>query len=185
MLQLDLSPFPVIRTERLLLRPTTVADADVLYELRRNEDVMRYIDRPRPDSINDILALIQKIQDRFESNDGISWALALPDTDRYIGTISFHEIMKAHFRAEVGYMLHPDFHGKGIMSEALQAVIAHGFNNMGLHSIEAHLDPCNVASARILERNGFVREGLFKENHYWQGRFNDTAIYSLLKPKTV
>ncbi len=181
MLQIVLSPFPEIRTPRLLLRASTPADADALFNLRSDEAVMKYIGRPKPKSIEDILQLIEVIQNRVATNEGIEWAITLQSTGGHIGTISFHRLIKEHYRAEVGYMLHPAYQRMGIMSEALNAVVAHGFNTMGLHSIEAQLDPNNIASAKLLEANGFVREGLFKENHYWNGRFNDTAVYSLLR----
>lgn len=67
-----------------------------------------------------------------------------------------------------------------MMSEALQAVINYGFTNIGLHSIEANINPRNEASARILERNNFIKEAYFKENFYFNGKFLDSAIYSLI-----
>jgi len=77
-------------------------------------------------------------------------------------------------------MLDPDFWGKGIMKEALLAAIDFGFNQMNLHSIEAHINPDNTASGMLLEKVGFVREAYFKEDFFFRGEFIDTAIYSLL-----
>jgi ribosomal-protein-alanine N-acetyltransferase len=79
-------------------------------------------------------------------------------------------------------MLHPDFWRKGIMKEAVLAAIDYGFNTMKLHSIEAHINPANAASAAVLEATGFVREAYFKEDFYYKGKFTDSAIYSLLTP---
>ena len=97
-----------------------------------------------------------------------------------IGSVSFHRIEKEHYRAEIGYMLHPQYWKKGIMNEALEKVIDYGFNELGLHSIEAHINPSNSASSNILLRNGFVKEAHFKENFYFNGSFRDTIIYSKL-----
>ena len=182
MLSVNFSPFPVIETERLLLRQTTQADVNELYYLRASEEVMKYIDRPRPKSTDDILELIEKIRKMIADNEGIEWAITLKPNPAFIGTVSFHRIIKEHYRAEIGYLLHPAYHGKGIMSEAVKAVIAYGFDTLKLHSIEAHINPENVASQILLERNHFIREAYFKEDYFWNGKFLDTAIYSLLTP---
>ena len=99
-----------------------------------------------------------------------------------MGTIAFWNIQKAHYRAEVGYALHPAHQGNGLMQEALLAVLVYGFNTMHLHSVEANVNPANTASIKLLERNGFVREGYFRENYFYNGRFLDSAIYALLAP---
>ena len=91
-----------------------------------------------------------------------------------------YRIIAEHYRAEVGYMLNTGNHQQGIMFEAIQKVIEFGFTNMKLHSIEANINPENIASKKLLEKTGFVREAYFKENYYFNGRFNDTEIYSLL-----
>jgi ribosomal-protein-alanine N-acetyltransferase len=77
-------------------------------------------------------------------------------------------------------MLLPEFNGKGIVSEAVQEVVNYGFDVMKLHSIEAIIDPLNDASAKVLEKNGFVKEAHLRENEFYEGRFLDTVIYSLL-----
>ena len=78
-------------------------------------------------------------------------------------------------------MLLPEIHGKGIASEAVEIVVGFGFNEMKLHSIEAVIDPRNGASEKVLQKNGFVKEGYLKENEFFDGKFLDTVIYSRLK----
>ena len=77
-------------------------------------------------------------------------------------------------------MLHPAHWRKGIMKEAIHAVVDYGFNILGFHSIEALLSPENIASSMVLERTGFVKEGHLKESFHFNGKFGDTAIYSRL-----
>jgi ribosomal-protein-alanine N-acetyltransferase len=178
MLETNFTPFPILETQRLQLRETAHTDVNELFYMRSNEDVMRYIDRPRPASTDDIVQLIDKIHNMAAIGDGISWAINLKGDPTFIGTISFHRLIKENYRAEIGYMLHPAHHGKAIMDEAIRAAVDFGFNTIGLHSIEAHVNPENIASRKLLERNGFVQEAYFKENHYWQGKFWDTVIYS-------
>ena len=79
-------------------------------------------------------------------------------------------------------MLEPALHGKGLMYEAIQAVLHYGFHDLKLHSVEAQIDPRNSASEALLKKAGFVREAYFKENYYLRGRFADTGVYSLLTP---
>jgi len=76
--------------------------------------------------------------------------------------------------------LHPDFHGRGFMSEAMDVVLEYGFNKMKLHSIEAHVHPDNNASINLLQKKGFMKEAFFKENVFFNGKFSDTAVYSIL-----
>jgi ribosomal-protein-alanine N-acetyltransferase len=181
MLELNFSPFPEIKTERLLLRKMTDADAEEIYFLRSDETVMKYIDRERPKSEEEALAFIQKVNNNIDNNESVMWAIALQENPHtLIGNIGFWRIINQHYRSEIGYMLHPGFWGKGIMKEALLAAIDFGFNRMKLHSIEAHINPDNTASALVLEKTGFVREAYFKEDFYFRGRFIDTAVYSML-----
>ena len=89
---------------------------------------------------------------------------------------------KENYRAELGYLLHPSHQQKGLMQEAVVAVLLYGFSAIKLHSVEANINPANVASKKLLEKNGFVQEAYFKENFYYNGRFMDAAIYAFLTP---
>jgi ribosomal-protein-alanine N-acetyltransferase len=181
MLEVNFSPFPEIKTERLLLRCIKMTDAPELLFLRGSDKTMQYIDREKLTSTAEAEALIQKILESLQTNEGIMWCITLLDKpDTLIGTIGHWRLIKQHYRAEVGYMLHPDHWNKGIMKEALLAVIDYGFKVMKLHSIEAHINPANAASAALLEKTGFIREAYFKEDFFFKGAFIDSAIYSLL-----
>ena len=180
MLTLDFSPFPVINTERLILREIGYPDAADLYILRSDPRVMR--DRTLATSIDDVSKFIGRIKEALSSQQGITWAITLRDSGQVIGTIGFWRIITEHKRAEIGYDLLPEQTGKGIMQEAISAVLDYGFQNIKLHSVEANVNPDNERSIALLERNKFVREGYFKENYFSNGQFTDSAIYSLLSP---
>ena len=177
---LEFDPFPFLSTDRLNLRRVEMKDDLDLFILRSDERVMKYIDRPIAKTIDDSRQLIKIIIDGINANDAITWAICQKNRPNLIGTIGYWRIIKEHYRAEIGYALHPDFQGKGIMQEALTKVLDYGFRTLKLHSVEANVNPNNSASIRLLERNRFVREAYFRENHYSGGRFLDTAIYSLL-----
>jgi ribosomal-protein-alanine N-acetyltransferase len=183
MLQLDLSVFPELLTERLLLRELVLADAPALFALRSDPRVMQHIGRPRPPAVSEVEELINTIrQDRLDNN-GITWAISLKGSPDLIGSIGFYRLKKEHFRAEVGYMLHPDHWRHGVMGEALQAVVQCGFQRLGFHSIEAMTDARNEASNGLLKKQGFTQEALFREDFYWDGQFLDTAVWSKLAPR--
>ncbi len=184
MLQVNFNPFPTLTTQRLVLRAFSKDDINEMFRMRTDEAIMKYIDRPRPKSVEDTIPFLEKIRANVENNEGIAWAMTLKDDPTLIGHMSFHVIMKDHYRAEVGYMMDTQHQGKGLVSEALKAALQYGFNVMGLHSVEAHVVPENTASRKLLERNGFKQEAYFKENFYWEGTFRDTVIYSLLRPRS-
>lgn len=184
MLIVDLHDFPVLNTERLILREITVKDAPEFFALRSNDSVMKYIDRPRPKDVQDILELIDKMHKMRLDGVGITWGIYLKEHPEIkIGNIGLFKIIHEHFRAEIGYLLNPRFHKKGIMFEAMSSVIDYGLNEMGLHSIEANINPENVASKNLLKKAGFQKEAYFRENYYFDGKFIDSEIYSLVSKK--
>lgn len=185
MLTLNFNPFPILTTNRLVLRQITHKDADALFSLRADETVMQYIDKPKAATIADAIELIEKIMDALTFNEGITWAICQAEDLTMIGTIGFWRFRKEHYRAEIGYLLQPAFHGKGIMYEAMQAIITFGFESLKLHSIEAIVNPENESSIGILQKNGFIREAYFKEDYYYNGIFLDSAVYSLLESNFI
>ncbi|MGZ4038931.1 MAG: GNAT family N-acetyltransferase [Bacteroidia bacterium] len=182
-MDINFNPFPVIETERLLLREITLADAPDFFLLRSDKETMKYIGKPLHQTVADTEALIQIIIDRVKTNAAINWGISLKEDPKFLGSISYHDITKEHFRAEVGYMLHPSYRKKGITNEALKAVLDFGFAKLKLHSIEAKINPSNTASANLLKKHGFVKEAYFKQNYFFEGSFQDTEIYSLLAQK--
>ncbi|WP_165958199.1 GNAT family N-acetyltransferase [Segetibacter sp. 3557_3] len=181
MLNLNFSPFPELTTHRLHLRGILPGDDERLFLLRTNDEAMRYLDRYSPKDLNDVHAYIQTIEDGIARNTAIVWAIALKEDPRLIGTIAFHQIDKQNARAELGYMLMPEFWNKGLATEALQKIIGVGFNQFGFHSMIANINPGNEASRKLLLKAGFVKEAYFREDFYFNGRFIDSEIYALLQ----
>ena len=181
MLEIIFLPFPILKTQRLVLRQLSTNDADAILSLRSNDEVMKYIPRPYLKTKEDALELIAMFDDKIENGIGINWGIYfLEEPEKLLGIIGYYRMKPEHYRAEVGYMLFPKYNGKGIISEALQKVVEYGFKDMKLHSIEAVLDPENKGSEKVLIKNGFVKEAHLIENEYYEGRFLDTLIYSLL-----
>ncbi|HEV7378712.1 MAG TPA: GNAT family N-acetyltransferase [Dyadobacter sp.] len=181
MLDPNFDPFPVLETERLVLYQLTFADTEGIFQLRGNPVAMRYIGKPVLEHLSEAEVLIRHYQDQLHSANGITWGIRLKNLNEpLVGIIGFHRLEKQNYRAEIGYMIHPDYWGKGMMSEAIQIVLKYGFESMGLHSVEARINPDNEQSANILNRNGFVKEAYLKESYCFEGHFYDSEIYSLL-----
>jgi len=181
MLSLNFAPFPVIETERLLLRSLSINDADEMYSLRTNKKVYLHLNKPMDESLEATKKKIEEILGMQQNNDAVFWVIAFKETPGHmIGNIGFWNISKGNYRAETGYMLHPDHWQKGIMKEVLKPVVEYGFKKMNLHSIEANVNPDNIASGALLESCGFEKEAYYKENYYYDGVFYDSAVYSRL-----
>ena len=181
MLTINFTPFPNLETERLLLRQVNESDVNEVFALRSNPETMKYIPRPLVKTIDDALEHIAMINAKIENNEGINWAITYKGSPKLIGILGHYRIKPEHHRAEIGYMLHKEHNGKGIITEAVQEVVKYGFNEMKLHSIEAIIDPENFGSEKVLQKCGFIKEAHFKENEFFEGRFIDSVIYSILK----
>ena len=115
---LNFSPFPKLSTQRLILRQIEPGDVHDLFTLRSDERIMKFINRPVAKTLDEAGELITTIMDGLTNNTAITWGITRKDDLKLIGTIGFWRIMEEHYRAEIGYLLHPDLQGKGFMQEA-------------------------------------------------------------------
>lgn len=183
MIVLNFKEFPIITTDRLVLREHSMTDAPTLFKMRTNEDVMCFIHRERPKTIQDSESFITSFNHGYNQGQHIAWVISLKENpSQMIGSIGYWRTDFANYRAEIGYMLDPAYWRKGIVSEALKATVDFGFEEIKLHSIQANVAPANNASQQILLKHGFIKEAYFKEDHYFNGKFLDSEVYSLLKP---
>lgn len=182
MVEIQTNPFPVIRTGRLVLRQITHEDVEAVFDLRSDPNTMRYIPRPVARSLEDAMAVIRVMELAQQKKESINWAITIAGDNRLLGIIGYPRMEKEHRRGEIGYLLHRDFHRQGIMHEAIVPVIEHGFRNMRFHTIEAIIDPENIASEKLLLKNGFVKEAHFRENALFEGRWLDSVHYVIYEP---
>ena len=180
MLDISFTPFPHLCFQDIVLRQILIEDVNEVFLLRSNPVSMQYIDRPLVLSLDDAEKLLRQWCDLLLNNEAITWAICREDRAKMFGTICFWNIQKENYRAEVGYMLLPEYFNKGIMTQVLKVVLEYGFNTLKLHSVEAHINYANAASKRLLEKVGFKQEAYFRENYFYNGKFLDTAVYSIL-----
>jgi [ribosomal protein S5]-alanine N-acetyltransferase len=172
--------FPVMKTERLLLRNVKSSDAESIFKLRSNDQVMIHMDSDYHNSVEDALKFIKLINDDYNDKSGINWAIELTGTNEMIGYVCFHRLDRANCRGEMGYALHPDYWRKGYTAEAIREVVKFGFDKMDLHGIDANVNPKNEASKSLLKKLGFKMEAYFRENYLRKGVFMDSEIYCMI-----
>lgn len=174
--------FPTLETERCILRRYTDNDAEDILRVMGDPEVMRYIGKPLA-SLDDAHQRLLRYQNAFRDQTGFMWAITNRANGEYMGNGLLFNLASDHFRAEIGYALAPKWWGQQFMSEIMPALLEFAFMTMGLHSLEAKIDPNNAGSRRLLEKFGFVQEAHFRENFYQPATqtFGDTAILSLLK----
>jgi ribosomal-protein-alanine N-acetyltransferase len=162
--KLIFQPFPKLSTERLLLRQLVMEDDKEIMLLRSDEQVLKYLIISKCNSVEEARLFIEKINTGISNNESIYWGICLREDSKLIGSFCIWHISEENSRAEIGYALHPRFQGKGIISEAMDAVLNY------------------AASIKLLEKKGFLKEAHLKENVFFNGRFIDSAIYSLINP---
>ena len=183
-MRFNFSPFPELFTERLLLRQLNRKDEEEIFELRSNDVVNKYLDRPKAKSMKDAEEFIERINFGINSHQSFFWAICFRDQPKLIGTICLWNFSEEENKAEIGYELLPTFHGKGIMQEAVSKVIEFGFQTVQLVTIEAWTAGQNENSIKLLERNHFKRD-FEQENKIDRAKEGpDTVIYSLSKETT-
>lgn len=176
---------PVIETDRLRLRPITRDEDDVaaLFAMFREPDVARYWSAPVMRDATEARQLIKEIIEEFEDGELHEWALELRDAPGLIGTCALAHLDFGNRRGEIGFALQRSTWGHGYMSEMLPALIDHAFGALGLHRLEADVDPRNAASLRTLEKLGFRVEGHLRERWQVGGEVQDSVFLGLLAPE--
>jgi ribosomal-protein-alanine N-acetyltransferase len=185
-MKLDASTFPILATERLILRDVQVSDAtDVL--VFRGDPIVQRFDDPAIHTVAEAEAfIVDELQGEYHAGDGITWGVTLAQRDVVLGLFGFHRWDHFHRRAEIGYGLARTHWGRGLGSEALRAIVGFGFQQMELNRIYARTIADNHESVRLLERLGFQHEGTQRAHSLEDdGTFHDSAIYGMLTHEFV
>ena len=171
---------PCLAGKRLRLRPPRHADVDALFALFSDPAVMRYWSRPPMTDRAEAEALVARFVDGFAAREAITWIIVSPDDDAAIGTCTLFRFEPRHRRAEIGYSLRSALWGQGLAHEAVTLMLDWAFPTLGLHRLEADVDPRNDGSRRLLLRLGFRSEGLLRERYFVGDEVSDTELFGLL-----
>lgn len=164
MREINFTPFPVLKTERLTLRQLVSSDDKEIFALRSNDNINKFLHRKPAESITDAENFIQIITENIQKNDSIYWAITLNGSDKLIGTICLFNFTNDNSKAETGFELLPGFQGKGIMQEAALKVIDFGIQHLWLNTIEACTHPENRNSMQLLEKLHFKKDSVDGNN---------------------
>lgn len=166
-------------TERLIIRPITIADKTRIFEYRHDKDVNKF-QGWTPESIDDVEAFISKISAVINlPNTWFQFVIIEKETLELVGDLGIHFIDTENQQAEIGCTLDKNFHNKGYATESLIRVIDYLFTDLGKHRITASIDPGNKSSIRLVERIGFRKEAHFVESLFINGKWVDDVIYAM------
>ncbi|MED5612041.1 MULTISPECIES: GNAT family N-acetyltransferase [unclassified Pseudomonas] len=169
-----------LQSQRLILRPMHLDDADALFSMMSDPQVMRYWNTPPWTSPQQAVDSLQRDLAGYADGSCLTLALTRRENAAFLGTCTLHTFSGDSRRAELGYCLARHAQGQGYMNEALRTLLDHAFGDMRLNRLEADIDPRNQASAATLERLGFQREGLLRQRWIVAGEVSDSALYGLL-----
>lgn len=162
-----------------MLRPFRLEDVDAMHACYGDADAMRFWNRPAHRRRSETERVVRRCM-AFTPARRLVWAVAEAGSDRCLGMVNYHNADMKHRSAEIGYIVAPEWWGRGVAGEAVGAVLGHCFGVAQLHRVQAVIDPENVASRRLVERFGFRLEGVLRETLFLGGAWRDDCVYGLL-----
>ena len=171
-----------IETARLILRPFNPDDFDDLYAYQSRPDVARYLTWEVRDRAQVRLALEERCGETVLDAEGkwLAFAVVWREVNRVVGEVGLKWLSREHRQGETGFVFNPDYHGRGLATEAAEAMLALGFDGLGWHRIIGSCDARNYASARVMERIGMREEAHFIQNLFMKGEWADELIFAIL-----
>lgn len=171
---------PVLETERLILRKVEKKDAKDMFEYANNLEVTKYLPW-KIDAMDEVEEYIDKNIKNYKQRELGIWAIEYKEDRKMIGSIEYNEWNPIYQNANIGYVVHQEYHNKGIATEALKKVIDFGFENMELNRIQIDCVKENTASSRVMQKNGLIYEGTLRQAGKYKGNYVDKDIYSILR----
>jgi ribosomal-protein-alanine N-acetyltransferase len=174
------TPHPTLLTSRLRLRQFRGEDIDGMHECFPDRDAMRFWNTPvhtkRIETERAVLRSIDCTPSYYRF-----WAVSDAGTDRCLGMVNYHDGHIRNKRVAIGYIINPAHHRQGIATEAVSAMLDHCFRELGLHRVQAFIQPDNGASRALAEKLGFRCEGLLRDNLRVGDNWHDELLYALLR----
>ena len=172
--------FPSLTTHRLHLRQIQPTDAEALFAIKSDREVMDFYGDEPHQSLEETHALIHHLQESYDRREALHWGITLKGEGTIIGSCTFFFSDPGFHYAETGYELHRTYWQQGLMSEALPAILTYGFTELGLHRIEAAMDFRNTRSRSLLLKLGFTYEGNLRQRFFFRDQFLDAHYFGLL-----
>lgn len=178
---MDWNDFPILNTNRLVLREIALGDTNAIYEIYSDPKVAEYDSFAPVRTIGEARNIIHNYRRDFKEKKQIRWGIVRKADNSMIGTCVFMNFDHTSRRCEIGCGLVSREWNKGFMAEALEPLVDYGFDVLGLNRIEAYIISGNSASVRLFRKLGFSYEGMVREREYFKGRFHNEIIMSMLR----
>ncbi|WP_088042961.1 GNAT family N-acetyltransferase [Bacillus sp. EAC] len=175
------SNFPTLESERIRLRKLTSHDAESLFNYASNPEVTKYVTWETHHTIEDSKQFINYVLELYKESKIAPFAIEDKSTGKLIGTADFVSWNTNHHNGEIGYVLSPDYWGKGIVPEVVNLLLKFGFNQMNMERIQARCFVENNASERVMQKVGMKFEGISRHAMFIKGQFVDLKIYAIIK----
>ncbi len=182
MVTFNFNLFPLLRTNRLILRKLSQNDVNGIFNLHSNEQIIRYTTIKKYEKVEQAIEYINKIEKGIRENKYMVWSLIKIEDNSFLGTICLWKFSDDFKYAQIGYDLLSEFQGNGFMQEAMEEVIKFAFNNIKLKRIIADLQFDNDKSAKILEKNYFKKEYVY-DTISKEGIITKMMLYTLKDKK--
>lgn len=177
MTNINLNPFPVLKTENLTLRQPSIDDQQDIFALRSDPEINKYLGRQPSKTIEDAINFINKVNENIEKNNAIYWVITFTKTKEFVGTICLFDFSNEKNSCEIGYELMTKFQGRGIMKEATKKVIDYTFETIQFQNIVATTHKNNQNSTKLLEKFNFIKSGEADQEN------PDLSIFTLTNSK--
>lgn len=170
-----------LETERLQLRKIIADDYQEVFKLFSDKELLKYTDNRLHNTHEDTKKLLKKFEDDFTKDKAVRWVIYHKNDKKIIGLISIYQIDRYHKFATLGSFLCRKYQKKGLMPEARKATIKYAFDMLGLNRLEAQVFEKNIPSIKMLEKLGFQKEGLLRENFMINNKLENSYMFSLIK----
>jgi len=172
---------PTLKGRKINLRRVHKSDAESIYKHAGDEEISRYTFLPNPYRLDDAYRFIAVTHTALRAKKAFNFGIEYKEEKEIIGMISLEHVNFQHLFAETGYWLGRKYWSQGIAREALQLVLKFGFEQLKLNRIYARVMHPNIASARVLEKTGFKKEGIMRKSIWRGGTWMDLIWYAILK----
>lgn len=175
-----LADLPTLETDRLLLRKLRMDDAPAVFAYASDPTIGKHTAWPPHRTLADSEAYLEMALKLYEGGNEALWGVVLKEEDRVVGTCGLYDIDLRHATAALGYILALRLRGRGIMPEAMRAVLSWGFGPLGLQRIQGVCRVDNAPSTRVMEKLGLVPEGVMRSCRVVKGQRIDMKLYAIL-----
>ncbi|MFC4558293.1 GNAT family N-acetyltransferase [Virgibacillus kekensis] len=174
---------PELYTKNYLLRGLIVDDAAELFLFMQDTETMKYITPTPVKSERAMKEEVQRQLEKYELQKEIPWVILNKENGELIGKFSYHKLHMWHRKAEMGVVIRKEYQRSGVMTEIMPEVLRFGFQTLNLNRIVGDIFAENRGSERLLEKHGFIKEGVLRQTDFDGERYHDTVVFSLLKPE--